>query len=77
MPFGYFKVEVGTGSSPKTWTALAQSSTPVTQGTLAIWDTTQSPNGSYTMRLMIVDSSGNYAPYDMRSITVRNPAGSK
>jgi len=53
--FDYYMVEYGEGENPSTWTLLFSSREPVTQGTLATWDTTQVSEGQYTIRLTVVD----------------------
>jgi len=58
--FTSYRVDARTSGSGS-WTAstvLAQSSTQVTNGTLATWDTTTLPDGSYDLRLSVVDSLG-------------------
>jgi len=54
--FDYYMVEYGEGENPSTWTLLFSSREPVTQGTLATWDTTQVSEGQYTIRLTVVDT---------------------
>lgn len=71
-PFSYYKIEVGVGTDPKEWTTVVKSSTPVTNGVLGVWDTAVWPNGTYTMRLVVVDTSGNFRPYDVRTIHLQH-----
>lgn len=70
-PFGSYKVELGAGSDPQAWLLLAQSSLPVAAGNLASWDTATWPDGQYTIRLVVVDASGNYRPWDRRTIELK------
>jgi tetratricopeptide (TPR) repeat protein len=72
FPFNFYKVEVGVGSDPKQWIGLYQTHSPVTEGILATWDTSGWANGVYTIRLVVVDQSGNYRPWDKRTIRVQH-----
>ncbi len=38
----------------------------VTDGQLAIWDTAQLPEGMYTLRIKVVDNTGNFLSCDVR-----------
>ena len=38
----------------------------VTDGQLAIWDTAQLPEGTYTLRIKVVDNTGNFLSCDVR-----------
>lgn len=69
IPFSFYKVEVGVGSNPTDWCVINLSHTPVSEGVLATWDTSGLPKGDYSLRLVVVDQSGNYRPWDR--ITVR------
>lgn len=61
--FQYYKLELGLGEEPTRWSSIADvRHNPVTNGLLEVWDTTDLPAGSYTLRLVVVDSSGNYPP---------------
>lgn len=44
----------------------------VTNGQLAVWDTTQVPDGSYTLRLRVVRVDGNYSEARVVQIIVAN-----
>jgi hypothetical protein len=69
MPFSFYKVEFGVGSHPTEWSVINLSHTPVSEGVLATWDTSGLAKGEYSLRLVVVDQSGNYRPWDR--ITVR------
>jgi tRNA A-37 threonylcarbamoyl transferase component Bud32 len=59
--FDYYKVELATGSHTRTWTLIGElSQTPVVNDELYIWDTSAYPRGIYTLRLTVVDVTGNY-----------------
>jgi hypothetical protein len=72
FPFKFYKVEIGVGVDPKQWISLLQSHTPVTEATLATWDTSGWANGVYSIRLVVVDGSGNYQPWDKRTVRVKH-----
>jgi hypothetical protein len=72
FPFAYYKIEVGPGASPQNWTVIKKSSQPVTDGELATWDTSNWPNGTYTLRLVVIDTSGNYRNWDARTVHLQH-----
>jgi hypothetical protein len=52
--FNSYWIEVGQGLNPSKWIPVApDSQTPVTEGSLAVWDT-QGLNGLFAVRLMVV-----------------------
>ncbi len=73
--FGYYKVEF---KSATDW-VLADGTThttAVTDGTLATWDTTTVADGSYDLRLLVADSTGQYITAQV-SVIVDNAAAQK
>ena len=61
--FQYYKVEVGPGANPRDheWTVVGQlHNNPVASGTLETFNSGAYPVGSYTLRLVVVDQTGNY-----------------
>jgi len=44
----------------------------VVDGQLEVWDTTQVPDGSYTVRLRVVRLDGNYGEYSVVQVVVAN-----
>ncbi len=61
--FDYYKIEFGLGDSPNAWTSISDlHRTPVTDGPLDVLDTTGLPAGTYSIRLVVVDVTGNYPP---------------
>ena len=61
--FQYYKVEVGPGANPQDyeWTVVGQlHSTPVAGGVLETFNSDAYPVGTYTLRLVVVDQTGNY-----------------
>jgi hypothetical protein len=61
--FQYYKVEIGPGSSPKDqqWTVVGQlHNSPVASGVLETLNSGAYAPGTYTLRLVVVDQTGNY-----------------
>jgi len=71
--FDYYKVEYCAAEKPREWgliTTLRRD--PVAGGLLDVWDTTAFSNGTYRLRLVVVDNTGNYPdPCEIR-VTVSN-----
>ena len=60
--FQYYKVEVGAGDAPSAWSLLGSAPTAINRGVLATWDTGGLAPGVYTLRLTVVDITGNFPP---------------
>ncbi|MGQ9517496.1 MAG: hypothetical protein ACUVT1_09515 [Anaerolineae bacterium] len=60
--FQYYKVEMGAGAQPAEWSFLFANQSPVVNGVLGQWDTGPLPAGTYSLRLVVVDQTGNYPP---------------
>jgi hypothetical protein len=61
--FQYYKVEVGRGANPQDqeWTVVGDlHRTPVAGGVLEMFNSDAYPVGTYTLRLVVVDQTGNY-----------------
>jgi hypothetical protein len=61
--FQYYKVEVGPGANPQDyeWTVVGDlHRTPVAGGVLETFNSDAYPVGTYTLRLVVVDQTGNY-----------------
>jgi hypothetical protein len=61
--FQYYKVEVGPGSNPKDheWTVVGSlRQSPVSGGVLETFNSGAYADGTYTLRLVVVDQTGNY-----------------
>lgn len=61
--FQYYKVEVGPGSNPKDneWTVVGRlHQSPVSGGVLETFNSSAYAPGTYTLRLVAVDQTGNY-----------------
>jgi membrane peptidoglycan carboxypeptidase len=53
--FESYRLEYGTGASPTEWTAIVESTTPVSDAVLGSWDTRSLTAGTYTLRLVVTD----------------------
>jgi hypothetical protein len=72
--FQYYKVEVGPGSNPKDhqWTVVGHlHESPVSGGVLETFNSGAYPSGTYTIRLVVVDQTGNYPEPCRVTITVQ------
>ena len=67
-----YTVEWGQGIDPQTWIRIATSTLPVAGiGPLAIWNTTQLPNGVYTLRVILEDATLGAQPFQI-PVTINN-----
>lgn len=55
---GPFILDIGSGSEPTDWQVLGQSSQPVEQGLLGMWNAGAWPTGIYTVRLRVTLADG-------------------
>lgn len=72
--FQFYVVDIGPEPNiGDQWSTVgATHDTPVINGRLEIWDTTQVPDGSYTIRLRVVRIDGNYSEFFARQVVVSN-----
>jgi hypothetical protein len=71
--FQFYKVEFGIGSSPEAWSSIGDIvRRPVSEGALMTFNTAAVPNGTYTIRLVVVDITGNYPPPYTVTVNVQN-----
>ena len=72
--FQFYKVEVANEppSDEKFAIIGAIHEEQVMDGQLEVWDTTQVPDGSYTLRLRVVRLDGNYDEYSVVQVVVAN-----
>lgn len=71
--FGYYKVEFQSGSQ-WVWVDGQAHTAPVTNGTLATWDTSNLPDGNYSLHLLVADVTGQYITTDPVTVKVANAA---
>ncbi len=69
--FTQYRVSVGRGAAPDSWTLIRTSPLPEMFGSLAQWDTISSPDGVYAIKLEAEDISGNAGTYQI-SVNVDN-----
>ncbi len=73
--FNFYKVEFGPGESPADEQMSiigAIHEQQVTNNVLETWDTASIPDGTYTLRLRVVDTTGNYQEFWVRRLSVNN-----
>lgn len=72
--FQFFIVEFSPEPvSGNQWQIIGEvSETPVINGRLVTWNTTQVPDGSYTLRLRVVRLDGNYSEFFSQQVVVAN-----
>jgi hypothetical protein len=70
--FSFYKVEFAVEPGAN-WSVIGDThAAQVTDGALAQWDTRSVPDGSYSLRLTVVDQSGNYKEDVVRQVVVAN-----
>ncbi len=67
--FAQYVLEYGSGHLPTSWTLIQSSTTPVSNGTLGVFDPSALPDGPYTIRLTVIDAS-NHAFVDRAEVVV-------
>jgi hypothetical protein len=75
--FDFYKVEFGPGENPsddKMSIIGTIHKEQITNNLLETWDTTAIPDGTYTLRLRVVDKTGNYKEVWARRLSVANTA---
>jgi hypothetical protein len=71
----FWKYEIHYAPEPNPtdqWTVLGLHEVQVVDGRLETWDTSQVPDGTYSLRLRVVRQDGNYDEYYVRQISVAN-----
>lgn len=71
----FWKYEVHYAPEPNPtdqWAILGIHEAQVIDGRLETWDTSQVPDGTYSLRLRVVRTDGNYDEYYVRQISVAN-----
>ena len=71
--FQFYIIEVSPEPVGDQWQIIGQiHETPVINGLLETWDTTLTPDGSYTLRLRVVRLDGNYSEFFAQQVVVAN-----
>ncbi|MHB0875845.1 MAG: hypothetical protein ACYC5O_07350 [Anaerolineae bacterium] len=75
--FSFYKVEFA--AEPGTnWSVIGDThASQVKDGALAQWNTQAVPDGSYSLRLTVVDQTGNYMESVVRQVVVANAAAAQ
>jgi hypothetical protein len=59
--FWYYKIEIGIGRNPSQWTVIGDLHyEPLSNGVLETFNAAAFPAGEYTIRLVVVDKTGNF-----------------
>ncbi len=70
--FQFYKLEFGIGENPKQWSYFDGRKSPVQNGVLGTFNASAVPNGTYTIRLVVVDNTGNYPPPCQVTVVVKH-----
>ncbi len=71
--FNYYKLEYGPGANPADteWSFFAEGNQPVNNGQLGALNASLLPPGTYSIRITVVDASGNFPPPCQTTIVIR------
>jgi hypothetical protein len=69
--FQYYKLEYGAGSNPAVWSYFAGGEKPVSSGLLGSLNAGALPPGTYSIRVVVVDITGNFPPPCQTVVVVR------
>jgi hypothetical protein len=58
--FKYYKLEFGAGANPSVWSYFDGGERPVPGGQLGTLNAGALPPGTYSIRVVVVDTSGNF-----------------
>ncbi len=71
--FQYYEIDtMPTANSTQSWSMIQQSSIPIQDGTLAIWETNSITDGDYNLRLVIFKIDGSRSEISVVGLRVRN-----
>jgi hypothetical protein len=69
---GFYKYEFSQPGTD-TWTTIAAGNSPLVNGTIGYWNTSQLPAGDYMLRLVVVDNQNVFFPACIISVRVTSP----
>jgi subtilisin family serine protease len=73
-----WRLEFGVGTSPVSWTQITSSGTPISNGQLANWNASNVADGTYTVRLIAQNTSGQLfedrLPITIDNVFIASPA---
>ncbi len=72
--FQYYKLEFAPAGTEGWADLVGQASQQVVNGQLGVWDSAAVPDGAYSIRLRVVDPTGNYCETIVTNILVQNAA---
>ena len=67
----YYKLEFGAGTNPSVWSYFDGGENPVQGGRLGSLNAETLPPGTYSIRVVVVDNTGNYPPPCQTTIKVK------
>jgi hypothetical protein len=70
--FQYYKLEVAPVGTEAWGTLVGEAREQVVNGQLGVWDSASATDGAYTIRLRVVDPTGNYCEAMVTNINVQN-----
>jgi hypothetical protein len=69
--FQFYKLEYGIGERPDNWSYFDGGERPVGDGRLGTLNAGALPPGTYSIRIVVVDSTGNFPPPCQTTIVIR------
>ncbi len=69
--FWYYKLEFGVGANPDVWSYFDGGERPVENGLLGTLNAAALPPGVYSIRIVVVDATGNFPPPCQTTVIVR------
>ena len=69
---GFYKYEYSRPGED-TWTTIAAGNSPLVNGTIGYWNTSQLTTGDYLIRLVVVDNQNVFFPSCVVSVRIANP----
>lgn len=70
--FQYYKLEVAPVGTEAWGNLVGEAREQVVNGQLGVWDSASAADGAYTIRLRVVDPTGNYCEATVTNINVQN-----
>ena len=70
--FQYYKLEVAPVGTEAWGTLVGEAREQIVNGQLGVWDSASAADGAYTIRLRVVDPTGNYCETTVTNINVQN-----
>ncbi|MES2970883.1 MAG: S8 family serine peptidase [Patescibacteria group bacterium] len=70
--FANYKVEIGAGRAPASWTTLTTATAPVTNAALATLNTTTFSDGTYIIRVTATDTNGKTYQFQVHDVLIDN-----